>query len=246
LHVDGYKQRYYEAKFNKKPDELEEFIDQIKKSYCEGLQWVFSYYYSGCPSWEWYYPYHYSPFVSDLRDLSKIKIEFNMSRPSLPFEQLMSVFPSLSAHAVPAVYRPLMYKKDSPILDFYPTEWEFDINGKPFAWMGVNLLPFINMKRLLEAMSSYNQQLSPEENQRNTHGKQLLVFSNTQDRVSNFFDQQKDDELLEFDATFHKCREISGKVLGSAHCSYKKVLKKPLKTLAFEDIQCNNSFVLYY
>lgn len=136
--------------------QIDSFINDIKKSYCEGLQWVFSYYYSGCPSWEWFYPYHYSPFVSDLKELHSIKVKFNMGRPSLPFEQLMSVFPSLSAHAVPEVYRPLMIKKDSPVRDFYPEEWDFDINGKPFAWMGVNLLPFIEMNRLLEAMEPYN------------------------------------------------------------------------------------------
>lgn len=111
-----------------------------------------------------------------------------MDRPSLPFEQLMSVFPSFSAHAVPAVYRPLMCDKNSEIREFYPTEWGFDLNGKPFAWMGVNLLPFIEMDRLLRAMEPLNSGLTDEERKRNTHGKPKLVFANEGDRISNFFD----------------------------------------------------------
>jgi 5'-3' exonuclease len=195
--------------------QLDSFINDIKKAYCEGLQWVFSYYYSGCPSWEWFYPYHYSPFVSDLKELQQVKVKFNMGKPSLPFEQLMSVFPSLSAHAVPEVYRPLMTKSSSPILDFYPKEWDFDINGKTFAWMGVNLLPFIEMKRLLEAMEPYNALLSEEEKKRNVHGQSLLVFGRIEDRISNFFAQQTEQELLTFTATFHKCKELAGEVKGT-------------------------------
>lgn len=76
-----------------------------------------------------------------------------MNRPSRPFEQLMSVFPKASAHAIPECYRHLLSDAQSPIIDFYPSNFRLDINGAAFAWMGVNLLPFISMERLLKAMA---------------------------------------------------------------------------------------------
>jgi len=29
------------------------------------------------------------------------------------------------------------------VIDFYPIDFKLDINGAAYAWMGVNLLPFI-------------------------------------------------------------------------------------------------------
>lgn len=80
-----------------------------------------------------------------------IQIQFELGAPSKPFEQLLSVFPKQSAHAIPECYRKL-YEQGSEILDFYPSEVKLDINGAKFAWMGVNLLSFIDRDRLLSAM----------------------------------------------------------------------------------------------
>ena len=64
----------------------------------------------------------------------------------------MSVFPKQSAHAVPTCYRHLMSDPNSEIIDFYPINFRLDINGAAYAWMGVNLLPYIDNDRLLKAM----------------------------------------------------------------------------------------------
>lgn len=37
-----------------------------------------------------------------------------------------------------------MSSTKSPVIDFYPTEFKLDVNGAAYAWMGVNLLPFID------------------------------------------------------------------------------------------------------
>lgn len=64
----------------------------------------------------------------------------------------MAVFPKQSAHALPECYRSLLSNPKSEIIDFYPIDFKLDINGARFAWMGVNLLPFIDRQRLIKAM----------------------------------------------------------------------------------------------
>lgn len=46
-----------------------------------------------------------------------------------------------------------MYDVDSPILDFYPTDFEQDMNGKKQEWEAVVKIPFIDEIRLLQAMA---------------------------------------------------------------------------------------------
>jgi 5'-3' exonuclease len=46
-----------------------------------------------------------------------------------------------------------MYDVDSPILDFYPKDFEQDLNGKKQEWEAVVKIPFIDENRLLQAMA---------------------------------------------------------------------------------------------
>lgn len=70
-----------------------------------------------------------------------------------------------------------MTEEDSPIIDFYPTTFEIDMNGKKMAWQGVALLPFIDPARLLEAMSHDYPQLTEVEVHRNSLGNDVLFVS---------------------------------------------------------------------
>ena len=47
-------------------------------------------------SWAWYYPHHYAPWITDIRGFSDMEITFEMGKPFLPFEQLLSVLPAAS------------------------------------------------------------------------------------------------------------------------------------------------------
>lgn len=51
-----------------------------------------------------------------------------------------------------------MYSPDSSILDFYPTNFESDLNGKKQEWEAIVKIPFLDQKRLLKAMSGESEQ----------------------------------------------------------------------------------------
>lgn len=46
----------------------------------------------------------------------------------------------------------LMYDVNSPILDFYPSNFEQDMNGKKQEWEAIVKIPFIDEGRLVRAM----------------------------------------------------------------------------------------------
>lgn len=183
----GYYKRYYESKLHAQtPEELQKVSRSMVESYIEGISWVLLYYYQGCPSWNWYYPYHYAPFAQDFHDLSEIEIRFTRGQPFRPYEQLMSVLPAASNHALPDVFKPLMEREDSPIIDFYPRDFKIDMNGENQSWRGIALLPFIDETRLLENVQGVYHQLTPEEVDRNTHKSEVLLVGKAHPLFTKF------------------------------------------------------------
>ncbi|KAH8028995.1 hypothetical protein HPB51_021850 [Rhipicephalus microplus] len=129
----------------------------------------------GCASWKWFFPYHYAPFASDFINVGDLNIEFERgTQPFKPMEQLMSVFPAASKQHLPLPWADLMDDPDSPIIDFYPTDFKIDLNGKKYAWQGVALLPFVDEKRLLETVQTVYPHLTEDERKRNTRGDDVF------------------------------------------------------------------------
>jgi 5'-3' exoribonuclease 2 len=243
LWEDGYADRYYQQKFHRSPDDLS-FRREVARAYVEGLAWVLLYYFQGCPSWEWYYPYHYAPFAADFKELVNMDIVFEKGRVSKPFEQLMSVLPAASRHALPEVFHPLMTDEDSKIIDFYPEDFEVDLNGKKMAWQGVALLPFIDMPRLLAAVQSKYPLLGPAEAARNALGRDVLLLSDSNgglydDILTKFYSKRQ--EAPRFKLNPKSSDGLSGKVEKQQEYVPHGALQYPLARHEMPDLDYDRS-----
>ena len=85
----------------------------------------------------------------------------------------MGVLPDRSKTIVPTPYHDLMTNANSPIIDFYPRDFELDMNGKKMEWEAVVKIPFIDERRLLPAMKTREHLLSQPEKDRNEFGVSL-------------------------------------------------------------------------
>jgi 5'-3' exoribonuclease 1 len=114
------------------------------RDYLEGLHWVLNYYHHGCQSWDWFFPHLYSPLSSDMVNLNEFYDEnssivndrgfkafkFDRGEPFPSLAQLLSVLPPQSADLLPKVLGELMLQPYSPLIEFYPADFESDPNGK--------------------------------------------------------------------------------------------------------------------
>ncbi|KAG0343555.1 hypothetical protein BG004_005213 [Podila humilis] len=180
--MDQWKRDYY----REKPELTNDMdIRQMVFKYVEGLQWVLFYYYRGVSSWSWFYPYHYSPKISDLVRLDEFDIPFVLGTPFQPYEQLMGVLPEASKAHIPRAYWDLITMESSPIADFYPRDFELDMNGKKQDWEAIVKIPFIDQDRLLKAMKTKEHLLSAEEAERNSTGESA-VFTRDESLVGTY------------------------------------------------------------
>jgi 5'-3' exoribonuclease 2 len=78
---------------------------------------------------------------------------------------------------IPESFHDLMTSEESPIHDFYPSTFQIDMNGKKMLWQGVALLPFIDEKRLLDAMAEHYPKLTEDEVRRNSWGHDVMFIA---------------------------------------------------------------------
>jgi 5'-3' exoribonuclease 2 len=144
-----------------------------------------------------YFPYHYACFASDFTNIKGLSKKFSKGTPFKPLEQLMGVFPAASRQHVPLPFAKLMLDPKSPIIDFYPDDFNIDLNGKKFAWQGVALLPFVDEQRLFKAVEPYRKELTMEENKRNKLGDDCLylgIGSSGYALMKKFYETEDDAE----------------------------------------------------
>lgn len=94
-----------------------------------------------------------------------------------------------------------MTNETSPIIDFYPSTFDIDMNGKRMAWQGVALLPFIDEGRLLAAIEPRYPQLTEDEHRRNSWGNNNLFISESHpmyDSIAALYGKRKNTEVTVF------------------------------------------------
>ncbi|GAW80159.1 exoribonuclease [Plasmodium gonderi] len=169
--------KYYKSKFHlDETDYVDDFVKEVVYKYIEGLAWVLSYYFQSCPMWQWYYPYYYAPLSSDLI-IDNVNFIFEKDEPILPLEQLLCVLPSNSSHCLPKMYRELMVRHDSPIIDFYPKTFKEEENGKKYKYQWVILLPFVDKERIIKHARELDDTLTEEEKKRNRRGMNRIYMN---------------------------------------------------------------------
>lgn len=85
--------------------------------------------------------------------------------------QLLMVLPPSSQKLLPDVLKPLMLDPNSPIADFYPSNFSVDGEGKRAEWEAIVLLPFVEMKRLVDAYEKLEPMLPADAQAGNRTGK---------------------------------------------------------------------------
>ncbi|XP_002730377.1 5'-3' exoribonuclease 1-like [Saccoglossus kowalevskii] len=200
-----HKRNYYQTKLGYE-NVTEEVLKDQALCYVTGIQWILHYYYNGVQSWGWYYPHHYAPFMSDVCGFSDCELKYDIGRPFKPFEQLLAVLPAASGELLPKPFQSLMIMDNSPIIEYYPVDFDTDLNGKQQDWEAVVLIPFIDEKCLLDAMAPLNNILTDEEKRRNSHGPHLLY---TYDKELSFcYPSSLPGVFTDINCSHAKCEEV--------------------------------------
>lgn len=177
---------YYSEKLKTKftIDNIDKLYKMITK-YMEGIQFVLTYYFQGCPSWTWFFPYYYSPMISDvyefIKNANKTDLQlspFQITQPFQPFKQLLLVMPNESMDLLPPAFHVLL-KDGTSILkspvDYFPSEFEIDPNDAIYESDYIALLPFVEDEILDTAYTSISiEGLSEEEKLRNAQNDNIL------------------------------------------------------------------------
>lgn len=153
---DEWTHRYYAHHFDVTGDQTD-IVKSLCHNYFEGLQWVSTYYFVGCPDWRWQYRYCHSPLLSDLatymKGMDSTTVEHSMNPPLNPCSQLLAVLPPSCSHLLPRAYHPLVTSIDSPVIDLYPTSVKIDPVNQVLRWQCVPRLVYVPADRILGAIS---------------------------------------------------------------------------------------------
>jgi len=86
--------------------------------------------------------------------------------PYTPFQQLLSIMPTRSIKLLPDGYDTIA---NGELIDFFPADFDIDLNGRALPWEAACLIPFVDETRAIELEKEMLQThpLSEEDKRRN-------------------------------------------------------------------------------
>jgi len=185
IDMENYRYEYYME--NVSEDKNFVNITSFCHEYMAGIDWVINYYIYGVPSWTWNFPYHYAPFAYDLaKHLKTFRFpvytpNYNGTKPTVPFIQLLSILPPKSAYLLPSPLNTLLL--NNPLNDYCPEDFKIDCSGKRQEWEGVVLLPVLDYNTVEKEYSKYVKEIDDKERRRNILGKTFVYTKNSSSKL---------------------------------------------------------------
>jgi 5'-3' exonuclease len=172
---DKWQSRYYTYYFQMKTAEESNYtheVMQISKDYLRALHWITQYYFEDCPDWFWFYPHEATPLLSDFtqfltqEDKTFTKISFELNAPVNAFHQLLMILPPQSSHLLPKPFQFLMTSDESPVIYYFPKEFDLDMYAKRYKWECHPKIPMFHPLELAKYLGHIKDQLTKSELQR--------------------------------------------------------------------------------
>jgi hypothetical protein len=142
--------------------------------------------------------------------------------------------PKNSSHCLPKSYQKEMLSENSPLSDYYPSDFKSDLYLGDVEWKSIVLLPFIDSTRLRNVTSELP--LDEAEQVRNQFKFSKIFFNlnpNTE-KTFNEINNQNDFALYSFD-------NVQGwlKTVGK-NSPFGKIIKSPVPNEKYPDIKCES------
>ena len=141
-------------------------VNDLIKEYIDGINWYFNYYFSGIMdiNKRWFYKYLGAPLFidiynylnKDISDTNSVTTGWMDNGLKLPhvFHQLLLIMPRNSINLLPDPLKFFM-NDGSPIRDLYYSSFMIDNELKTEEWMGVPILPPMDVERIINAVATH-------------------------------------------------------------------------------------------
>ncbi|HLX53031.1 MAG TPA: hypothetical protein VKR58_03790, partial [Aquella sp.] len=145
-----------------------DMINSMVVEYLTGISFVFNYYFIGASNinLKWSYKYYHTPLLGDIysyiasQGIPILESQITGWIPPVDnrfanvFQQLLSILPPQSIGLLPPEFRWFMIDPRSPIIDYYPIDFDVDLELKDKEYKGVVIIPFVDPDRVVKAVSS--------------------------------------------------------------------------------------------